>query len=260
MSMSDLRFIEVRNEPILEFISFDKIFQLKNNSKYYKQKLYKLAPRHTINQFIGHIKQSTQHKTIYKLNKKYKKLEAAQTPTVSFNEELLKNLTTRIIPKDVKFAVQETRYDVPINRLIADVEHIITSNKDTENHNLNRGKASNIIANHLYKNNHFTTRKQLVREAYKATKSFIQQNPVIIITKADKGNVTIAMYKTDYNKSMDASMTKQSIDVSHTIQHKVYKQKTTTSYGTYCTKKYINVKTKKRLLTFTARAPRPRPS
>ena len=55
--------------------NFDKITRLTHNKKYYREKLFKLAPKHIINQFIVQTKQFTQlinNKTNYKLKNKYK--------------------------------------------------------------------------------------------------------------------------------------------------------------------------------------------
>lgn len=126
-----------------------------------------------------------------------------QTPKTHFNEEWLKNLTTPDVPKDVKmmlalgpkFAVYQTKYKVPINRIIADVEHIISDNNGTEIQNLIRVKASNIIPNHIYSTEkHMTSQQLSLRNAYRSTNIFLKNNPHITIAAADKGNVLILMY------------------------------------------------------------------
>lgn len=77
-----------------------------------------------------------------------------------------------------KFAVQPTKKNIPVARIIADVDQIIRSNKDKYIHNEIRGKVATIITNHITKTSHITERKQfIINNAYKKTEIFLKNHP-----------------------------------------------------------------------------------
>ena len=166
-----------------------KIMYLKRKTKIIQQKLYKLAPQHTINSFIHHIKHPKHNKTTSKtekLDNKRIKLSLQQTNKIKYNPEWLKNLTTITIPKDIetmlafgpKFAVFPNKNEVPIHNLIAGIENIISEFKDTGDTNTIRGKATTIISNHTKKTDQHINRRQLIlRKAYTNTKKFLKKQP-----------------------------------------------------------------------------------
>lgn len=111
------------------------------------------------------------------------------------------------LPEDVhmmlalgpKFAVYQKKNEIPVSKIVADMEYILAAVENTEHHNTIRGKATNIMSNHFHKTNHQINNNQLrLHKAFINTKSFLRSHPNIVITAADKGNVTIVMEKTDY--------------------------------------------------------------
>ena len=187
---------------------------------------------------------------------------------MNYNKDWLKNLSSVQIPEDVnmilslgpKFAVSQLKNEIPVNKIIADVEQIIPSFNDKENHNIIRGKAATIISQHVHKPKHLNNRKQLIlHKAYINTKIFLKNHPDLTVTAADKGNITIVMDRTSYEDLMnnhfddDKKYRKLTFNPTHTLQ-----LKNNSIVRTLLTKDLINEKTKRQLITFTSQAPRPR--
>lgn len=156
-----------------------------------------------------------------------------------------------------KFAVYQTKNEIPIGKIIADVEYILESIENKEHHNTIRGKTSNIIWNHYHRTDHQINRKQLIlHTAFLKTKLFY---PDIIITAADKGNVTIVMERTDYIELLTKHLKDEhkfrplTQDPTNVLQ-----TKNNDNIRDLFKNRMIDKKTKKRLLTFTAQPPRPR--
>lgn len=175
-----VQLIHKTNKHILNFeISHinRKIKYLKQKSKNLHNKLFRLAPQHIVNKFINNIRNPSRFsKTLKteqndnKLTNKLNKLIQQQTPHISYNKDWLKNLSSIQIPEDVnmilslgpKFAVGQLKNEIPVNKIIADVEQIIPSFNEKENHNIIRGRVASIISQHLQKSKHLNNRKQLI--------------------------------------------------------------------------------------------------
>lgn len=103
-----------------------------------------------------------------------------------------------------KFSIKPTINEIPIKNIIADIEYIIDSQK-SETKNTIRNKAVNILKNFLQ--NKKLLKNDIIKKhfmyLYKLTKKFLKENNNIIITSSDKGNVTVAMLKEDYNSKME---------------------------------------------------------
>jgi len=65
----------------------------------------------------------------------------------------------------------------------------------------------NKIISHLHRFLHTKTKKNFIEEtlisAHRSSQLFLKNNSDIIFTRADKGNITVAMNKTDYIKRME---------------------------------------------------------
>ena len=255
--------VEIRN-------TISRISYLKNKAKNIHNKLYRLAPQHLVNNFIHNLKNHNgkSPRSTNKLETKFVNLSRKQTPNIKYNTDWIKNMTDTHLPEEVqmmlalgpKFAVYQNKNEIPVSKIIADVEHIISNTKHVEEHNVIRGKAANIISNHIHTTNNKINRKQLIlHNAYLKTKQFLKNNNNIIITAADKGNITIAMDKTEYTnlitKHFDdkTKYRKLTYDPTYKLQtknnniiRKLYEQK------------IISKSSKKQLMTFTAQAPRPK--
>lgn len=215
MNIEVVSLIRETNRKILNIEIKDSMREmsyLKTKAKNLHNKLYRLAPQHIINTLISNIRNNNSisfSKKTTTLNSKYEKLIITQTPKIQYNKEWIKNLSDVSLPDDVlmmlalgpKFAVYQRKNEVPVGKIIADVENIISNSKNKQNHNLVRGQAANIISNHNHMVNHTISRKQLVlHQTYITTKKFLSANPDLIITTADKGNVSIVMNKMDYTQ------------------------------------------------------------
>lgn len=134
--------------------------------------------------------------------RKFQKIFSDELDKIKINEKWLKNLTNVDIPSTVmkllalgpKFSIPPTLKDINIPFILSDIELAI-QNYDDQKKNFYRARCTNILTNFVHKsinNNHYLNR------CYDKTKQFLKQNPEIIITKSDKGNVTVIMYKKDY--------------------------------------------------------------
>lgn len=105
-----------------------------------------------------------------------------------------------------KFAVQpENIAKVPYFHLIADIEDILDTNKDRSIRDSTRASVVNIIQNHVYrKRNGDTTnlKDRFVLNALKSTNRFLKQHAELCILQSDKGNRTVVMLRTEYDKRM----------------------------------------------------------
>lgn len=161
---------------------------------------------------------STSQNNFYKKNlttiknkqkRKFNKLFVNQTqPTNNVNNSNTKwfiNKTDLEFPRNVenilalgeKFNLPYGEKNLPIEQLIIDTEYIINSNTDENIRTEKRNKVVNIITNFLSYNRVDKGDTKLIRDEAE-TRIFLKENPEIVILKADKGNSTVAMSKTDF--------------------------------------------------------------
>lgn len=248
-----------------------KIKNLRNKSTFFRNKMYQLAPQHVINKFIHQLKMNSLSYggTIMRKHEvKFNKLVKQQSPPIKYNPLWFKNLTGKAIPEDVqmilsfgpKFAVYQNPKDVPINNIIADVEEVVKTVDNMDEHNTIKGKAATIISNHLHKTNSFKSRRQVVLyNAYQKTKQYLKSNPDITITQADKGNITIAMLQNDYHSILNEYF--EDKNKFYKLVNDPTKQlqlKNNELIRDMFDQKCIDKRTKNQLLTFVAQSPRPR--
>lgn len=124
------------------------------------------------------------------------------------NAAFFKNISNIQVPNNVqgflalgpKFGLPVTPKDIDVFKLITEVECIISNIPETEQ-DLARSKATNLITNYIHFNSHLNCSSYSLE---KDTKKFLKDNPNLIITQSDKGNVTVAMLKSSYiEKSLD---------------------------------------------------------
>ena len=125
------------------------------------------------------------------------------------NQKWFKNLTGNQIPENVakiaslgiNFGVTIKKREIPTYTIIADIESNI--NKiNPESHDEMRLKVANAV-NNFKKcgNEHKSKFVQPVKEI-KEARNFVKNNPDIVFTRADKGNTTVALTRTDYNEKV----------------------------------------------------------
>lgn len=155
-----------------------------------------------------------QHTSYNKLHKKFKfkhirHLENLKCKSKNFhkpNEKMFKNLTDVEIPEHVqyclslgpKFWLPVTPKNIKVASYLADVEDIL-SLIPTKQSNILRAKVTNILTNFLHNNQ---PSDNSILKLVKNTKAFLKQYNNILILNADKGNVTVAMYKEKYLEKM----------------------------------------------------------
>lgn len=124
---------------------------------------------------------------------------------IKANPNWVKNLTDVVIPSDIlgylalgpKFSIEPIiGKDISINNILADVDCITSLITDTSLKNITTARATNVITNiiHNSKNN----KHSFIRSLHNKTSKFIKDNPNIILTRSDKGNVTVIMNKLVY--------------------------------------------------------------
>jgi len=133
---------------------------------------------------------------------KFNKLKSEQhNLNMLIPDSWIKNLTTINIPDDVlkflalgfKFSVAPDRSDISIKGLLASFENIITQ-LPTEVRDITRAKFTNIFTNYLKKPGHINYLGVL----FSKTKQFLRDHGELVVTRADKGNVTVILTKEMY--------------------------------------------------------------
>ncbi|XP_073826795.1 uncharacterized protein [Musca autumnalis] len=128
---------------------------------------------------------------------------------IQHNDHWFVNKTTTTFPEDVKWLLSlgdkhclpTTRREFPLFKFIADAEDIIQCNNDKEQQEMGRTKLTTMIESHTNKMRE-NPRDKFIISTVERTRNFIRQNKDILILNADKGNVTVAMSKTDYEERM----------------------------------------------------------
>jgi hypothetical protein len=119
---------------------------------------------------------------------------------IKTKDNWLRNLSDVAIPDDIrnflalgfKFALPPSTKDIKAIKLLADIENIIQSCPVSRS-NIYRARVTNILTN-FYNNpangDHLTF-------LFNKTRKFLTEHRELIITRADKGNVTVIMSKED---------------------------------------------------------------
>ncbi|VEN48904.1 unnamed protein product [Callosobruchus maculatus] len=150
----------------------------------------------------------TKRRNIIKLERLLHKNSNIVFPKSS--NKFIKNLTDVEIPDQVmnvlslgpKFSIQHEKHEIPVLNLIKDVECCIQQ-RDNANKNALRSITTNILTNHLQNpQTSYSIQEELLIKSFKSAKVFLKQNPNIFVTRSDKGNITVIMYKTDYEQKM----------------------------------------------------------
>ncbi|XP_067632954.1 uncharacterized protein [Eurosta solidaginis] len=107
-----------------------------------------------------------------------------------------------LLAKGPKFALPVAKNTFPLFKCIADGEELIQSVKNKEDQESARTKLSLLIKETVTK--HKTNTADIaINDTVGRTRKFLNQNKNIVILNADKGNVTVAMEKSDYIVKMN---------------------------------------------------------
>lgn len=174
---------------------------------------------------------------------KFNNLKLDQQIRIKTKPTWIKNLTDTAIPNDIleflslgpKFSLPTTVKDFPIVHTLAEIE-TITRNLEPKERNITLAKSTNIITNYIQAQIHSNNYLNVVM---KTCQSFLNQNPDLLVLKADKGAVTVIMSKQQYrNLALDIlndtnSYSPLSRDPTSTIQQKANKIVTQLKKGNY---------------------------
>jgi predicted GIY-YIG superfamily endonuclease len=108
----------------------------------------------------------------------------------------------RILSLGPKFNPPCNKKTLPIEKLICDIETAIQPCDDPTKITM-RGEFVNIVTNFFNKKDICTDEENRLQRDVKMTKDFINQNPGIFITKADKGNITVVIDRQDYINGLE---------------------------------------------------------
>lgn len=187
-------------------ITCSDIKSLNNIINNCKTSAFSLLPNHVVNDFISW-QDRTFNKQFNKIKRKnIPKFTRLQSNVVSdrlFNDnsKWFINLTNITIPTDIsdllslgpKFSVPTNKKDTNIARLVANVESIIEAHPPHTRDTL-RAQATNIITNFLHRDDEMGG----CNLPWDKCRKFLKENPNILILKADKGAVTVAMDADSY--------------------------------------------------------------
>lgn len=137
------------------------------------------------------------------LRNKFDRIRSQQQRQVKVQDNWFKNISDTIIPPDIsdflalgpKFSIKPSTRDVSIPHILANIE-CATAKLPTQERNLALTRVTNILTNYVQ---HHDNGDPQLNKIFNKTKKFLKDNPQIIVTRADKGNVTVAMNKQQYN-------------------------------------------------------------
>ena len=194
------------------------IGRLRNYISHLENKIYNLFPDRVSQDFfqfesikINRFFHDCKFKCKNKIDRLINSLEC-NGKTISnsnLNQKWFKNLSGTQIPDNVakvaslgiNFGLTLENREIPTFNIIADIESNI--NKiPAESQDEARLKIVNCVNN--FKKSGRKPKSKLLQpfKEIKETKNFIKNNPDIIFTKADKGNVTVALTRNDYNEKV----------------------------------------------------------
>ena len=144
--------------------------------------------------------------------KKFAKLKIKQREELNINNNnnWFVNMTDANIPIEAqwlfslgpKYALPTTKREFPLFNCIADGELCIQTIEDKEQQEIARTKLTTLIERH-YNTMNTNGRDKAILDTVEQTKHFLAKNKDIIITNADKGNITVAITKSDYTDKME---------------------------------------------------------
>ncbi|XP_067613386.1 uncharacterized protein [Eurosta solidaginis] len=155
-----------------------------------------------------------------------------------------------------KFSLPIASTEFPLFKLIADGEDCIQTIQDKEQQEIERNNLTTLIRDHLRKPKS-SVRDKFVLDTLHSTKKFLKDNKNVLVLNADKGNVTVLMYKDEYEKKLQQMVndistyrvlkrdpTNKLQEKNNEIVEKLFKHKMIDTRGKY------------QLITKTAIAPR----
>lgn len=136
--------------------------------------------------------------------RKFDSLLNSQTVKVQTRPHWFKNLSHTTVPTNVaeflslgpNFSIEPPRKEVPILKIIAEVETASYENLPLSK-SIVSNRVANLITNFINKEEFHTNQFQSLLNQ---SRKFLKENTDIMITKADKGNVTVCMDVSQYTQ------------------------------------------------------------
>ncbi|XP_071642143.1 uncharacterized protein [Temnothorax longispinosus] len=165
-----------------------------------------------------------------------------QSTFMQINDKWFVNLSSTVIPKDIQCLLQlGNNFSLPVtNKNSVMIEFIKSIENNLKKHSLThqiaiRNRLINIINNlpnyYSVPKNIFNTK---IQKLVSDTKIFLNDNPNLILTRADKGNVTVALDKNKYINEIESLLgdreTYQVINVDPTNKLTAYARKILTKW------------------------------
>lgn len=154
------------------------------------------------------------------LNEKFRKLfdDQFKSKLNCSSDKFVFNATNIDIPKEVmllsglgqKFCLPLNLNKLPIFDFIADVEVIIENLENDRIRDVIRNTTANSILNVLKRPKRLLNDEKLLMDWYKKSKQFLSDHPEIILTKSNKGNMTVFMFENEYMNKADEMLDDES--------------------------------------------------
>lgn len=176
----------------------------------------------------------------------------------------IKNLTNVNVPNDIlqfmalgpQFTIEPTLgKDIKLKSILADVDYATSFAEDTNVRKNIIARCTNVITN--YHNKSIDSKPDFFRRLLNKTHRFLSDHQEIILTKSDKCNVTVIMYKADYISlsyeliNDNTTYIQLNNDPTFSIQNKC-----NSLIKTLYDDKYIEINTKKKLTSYNGIAPK----
>lgn len=163
----------------------------------------------------------------------------------------------RILELGPKFSITNNLSEIPTLKLLADVEYCIDLNPDITDKECVRAQSTNIITNHLQKMKHSNPTGGFLKKEYNEARSFLKNNPNLLVIPSDKGNTTAIIEKTEYEQKMctliDDDETYKKLTKDPTNKYQTENNKLVNMLKE---KEFVDERTSKILKTNNALAPR----
>lgn len=104
-----------------------------------------------------------------------------------------------------KFCIPVSKTEIPYDTFISDVESSLFNVECQVDRTETRNRFVNILTNFKNRSSHkeiLTLKEKKLKRDIIITKRFVKQHPDLIISNADKGNVTVVMNRSEYDEKM----------------------------------------------------------
>ncbi|XP_017478433.1 PREDICTED: uncharacterized protein LOC108368159 [Rhagoletis zephyria] len=123
--------------------------------------------------------------------------------------EWIRNTTSIQNPTDIqwllslgpKYALPIDNKQFPLFKVIADGENYIQTIKDKDKQQMERNNLTTLLRDYLNKTT-TSVRDKFISDTLRSAKKFLENHKELLILNSDKGNVTVLMAKSEYDKKI----------------------------------------------------------